>query len=194
MLAWLLDPIAAGLTRLYGRPLGHDVAIVFLLAFVLTVVVAARWSRSGSSGVTAALGVPLMSPSGTLRLVIATATMWRHAAGAQALGLAVAASLLALVLSVCPLALGASLVIQGEIARGVIYTLLGYLWIWMFLGLLPLWLVAGWYEYGFWQSVLGNGLLFLVLSAPEWLMARAHRAAPSAGDVTAHAAANEGSP
>ena len=194
MLAWLLDPIAAGLTRLYGRPLGHDVAIVFLLAFVLTVVVAARWSRSGSSGVTAALGVPLMSPSGTLRLLGATATMWRHARGAHAVVWAVAASVVALALSVFPLALGASLVIQGEIVRAVIYTLLGYLWIWMFLGLLPLWLVAGWYEYGLWQSVLGNGLLFLVLSAPEWLMARAQRAPPSAGDVTAHAAANEGSP
>jgi hypothetical protein len=109
MLAWLLDPIAAGLTRLYGRPLGHDVAVVFFLAFVVTVIVAARWSRSSASGVTAALGVPLMSPWGTLRLFAATATMWRHARGAHAVGWAVAASLVALVLSVCPLALGASL-------------------------------------------------------------------------------------
>jgi len=194
MLAWLLDPIAAGLTRLYGRPLGHDVAIVFIVALVLTVVVAARWSRSGSSGVTAALGVPLMSPSGTLRLFAKTSRMWQQAHGIRTVLWALAASLVAAGLSVLPLAVGASLVAQGETARGVIYTLLGYLWIWMFLGLLPVWLVAGWYAYGFWPSVLGNGLLFLVLSSPEWLMARAHRAAPEAGDATAHAAANEGAP
>ena len=64
----------------------------------------------------------------------------------------------------------------------------------MFLGLLPIWVVAGWYEYGFWQSLLGNGLMLLALSAPEWLLARAHRAAPAAGDVTAHAAVKEGAP
>ena len=191
MLAWLLDPIATGLTRLYGRPLGHDVAIVFLLAFVLTVVVAARWSRSG---ITAALGMPLMSPAGTMRLLVTTFAMWRAARGACAVAWALAASVVAAVVTMLPLAVGTSLVIQGEIARGVIYTLLGYLWIWMFLGLLPVWLVAGWYEYGFWQSVLGNGLLFLVLSSPEWLMARAHRAAPAADDLTAHAAAKEGAP
>jgi TM2 domain-containing membrane protein YozV len=194
MLAWLLDPIAAGLTRLYGRPLGHDVAIVFLLAFVLTIVVAARRSRPGSSGVTAALGVPLMSPSGTRRLLTTTLALWRGSAGTQAVSCALAATVIAVVVTAFPLAVGASLVLHGEIARGIIYTLLGYLWIWIFLGLLPVWLLAGWYEYGFWQSVLGNGLLFLVLSSPEWLMARAHRAAPAAGDVTAHAAANEGAP
>ena len=27
----------------------------------------------------------------------------------------------------------------------------------MFLGLLPIWLVIGWYEWGFWQSLVGNG-------------------------------------
>ena len=42
MLAWFLDPIAAGLTRIYGRSLGHDVAVVFVVAFVLTVIVTAR--------------------------------------------------------------------------------------------------------------------------------------------------------
>ncbi len=191
MLAWLLDPIAAGLTRLYGRPLAHDVAIVFLLAFVLTVIVAARWSRSG---ITAAVGVPLMSPWGTLRLLGATAAMWRGPGGTRAAMPALAACLLASALTVLPLAVGARLVLDGEVAPAVIYTLLGYLWIWMFLGLLPIWIVAGWYAYGFWQSLLGNGLMFLVLSAPEWLMARAHRAAPAAGDVTAHAAAKEGAP
>jgi len=36
--------------------------------------------------------------------------------------------------------------------------------------------------------------MLLALSAPEWLLARAHRAAPAAGDVTAHAAAKEGAP
>ena len=194
MLAWLLDPIAAGLTRLYGRPLGHDVAIVFLLAFVVTLVVAARWSRPGSSGVTAAVGVPLMSPAGTRRLLATTLAMWRAPRGMQPVLCALAASIIAVALTALPLAMGASLVLQGDVARGVIYTLLGYLWIWTFLGLLPVWLVAGWYEYGFWQSVLGNGLLFLLLRSPEWLMARAHRAAPVAGDVPAHAAANEGAP
>lgn len=194
MLAWLLDLIAAGLTRLYGRPLGHDVAIVFIVALALTIVVAARWSRSGSSGVTATLGVPLMSPSGTMRLLATTSAMWRQARGTPAVAWALAASLVAVALSVFPVAVGASLVAQGEIARGMIYTALGYLWVWMFIGLLPLWLFAGWYAYGFWPSVLGNGLLFLVLSCPEWLMARAHRAAPAAGNVTAHAAANEGAP
>jgi len=191
MFAWLFDSIAAGLTRLYGRPLGHDVAVVFLVAFVLTIVVAARWSRSG---VTAALGVPLMSPFGTIRLLGTTAAMWRQARGAHAVAFALAASVIALALTAFPLAVGIGLAFQGEIPRGVIYALLGYLWIWIFLGLLPVWLVAGWYEYGFWQSVLGNGLLFLVLSSPEWLMARAHRAAPAAGDLTAHAAAKEGAP
>ena len=107
---------------------------------------------------------------------------------------ALAACLLASSLTVLPLAVGARLVLDGEVAPAAIYTLLGYLWIWMFLGLLPIWIVAGWYAYGFWQSLLGNGLMFLVLSAPEWLMARAHRAAPAAGDVTAHAAAKEGAP
>jgi peptidoglycan/LPS O-acetylase OafA/YrhL len=191
MLAWLLDPIAAGLTRLYGRPLGHDVAVVFLLAFVLTVVVAARWGRFG---VTAAVGMPLMSPSGTMRLLGTTSAMWRNARGTHAVAWALAASVIAVALTMLPLAVGIGIASQGEIMRGVIYTLLGYLWIWMFLGLLPVWLVAGWFEYGFWQSVLGNGLLFLVLSSPEWLMVRAHRAAPAAGDLTAHAAAKEGAP
>src|SRR6266516_4009650 len=32
MLAWLLDAITSGLSRLYVRPLGHYVAIVFLVA------------------------------------------------------------------------------------------------------------------------------------------------------------------
>jgi hypothetical protein len=191
MLAWLLDPIAAALTRLYGRPLAHDVAIVFVLAFVLTVIVAARWSRSG---ITASVGVPLMSPWGTLRLFGATAAMWRGARGARAAAPALAACLVASLVTVLPLAAGVRLVLEGEVARAVIYTLLGYLWIWMFVGLLPIWVVAGWYAYGFWQSLLGNGLIFLVLSAPEWLMARAHRAAPAADDVTAHAAAKEGAP
>jgi hypothetical protein len=135
-----------------------------------------------------------MSPSGTIRLFATTSTIWRQAGGGQAVVWALAASLVALGLSMLPLAVGASLVAQGEIARGIIYTLLGYLWIWMFLGLLPVWLLTGWYAYGFWQSVLGNGLLFLLLSSPEWLMARAHRAAPEAGDLTAPAAANEGAP
>jgi hypothetical protein len=191
MLAWLLDPIAAGLTRLYGRPLGHDVAAVFLVAFVLTIVVAARWSRSG---ITAALGVPLMSPSGTIRLLGMTAAMWRQGRAPHAIVFALAASVIAVALTMFPLTVGISIALQGEVPRGVIYTLLGYLWIWIFLGLLPVWLVAGWYEYGFWQSVLGNGLLFLVLSSPEWLMARAHSAAPAAGDLTARAAAKEGAP
>src|SRR5439155_26745468 len=69
MLAWLLDAIASGLSRLYGRPLGHDVAIVFLVAFVFTIIVAACWSRFGSSGVTAAVSAPLISPSGAMRLL-----------------------------------------------------------------------------------------------------------------------------
>src|SRR5262249_53996499 len=140
MLAWLFDSIAAGLTRLYGRPLGHDVAVVFLVAFVLTVVVAARWSRSG---VTAALGLPLMSPSGTIRLLGTTAAMWRQGRAPRAVAFALAASVIAVALTIFPLAVGTSLALQGEIARGVIYTLLGYLWIWIFLGLLPVWLVAG---------------------------------------------------
>jgi len=194
MLAWLLDPIAAGLTRLYGRPLGHDVATVFIIALVLTVVVSTRWSRSASSGVTAAVGVPMMTPLGTIRLLAATSRIWRRQAGAHAAVWAIGASLVAVGLSAFPLAVGASLVSQGEIARGVIYTLLAYLWIWMFLGLLPVWLLAGWYAYGFWPSLLGNGLLFLLLSSPEWLMARARRAAPDAGDATARAAAHEGAP
>jgi hypothetical protein len=192
MLAWLLDPIAAGLTRIYGRSLGHDVAIVFLVAFVVTVIVAARWSRSG---ITAAVGVSVMSPRGTLRLLTTTMpAVWRGTGGATAAAFALAASLVAAGLTVLPLVVGTWLVVDGEPVRGIIYTLLGYLYIWMFLGLLPIWVVAGWYEYGFWQSLLGNGLMLLALSAPEWLLARAHRAAPAAGDVTAHAAAKEGAP
>jgi hypothetical protein len=192
MLAWLLDPIAAGLTRIYGRSLGHDVAIVFLVAFVVTVIVAARWSRSG---ITAAVGVSVMSPRGTLRLLTTTMpAVWRGTGGATGAAFALAASLVAAGLTVLPLVVGTWLVVDGEPVRGIIYTLLGYLYIWMFLGLLPIWVVAGWYEYGFWQSLLGNGLMLLALSAPEWLLARAHRAAPAAGDVTAHAAAKEGAP
>src|SRR5215467_11019550 len=85
MLAWLLDPIAAGLTGLYGSPLGHDVAIVFIVALVLTIVVAARRSRFGSAGVTAAVGVPLMSPSGTMRLFTTTSKRLRQAQGSHGL-------------------------------------------------------------------------------------------------------------
>lgn len=194
MLAWLLDAVASGLTRLYGRPLGHDVAVVFLVAFVATIIVAARWSRSGASGVTAAVGVPLMSPSGAMRLLATTATMARGAYPAKATALAIVALVVAWLINLFPLAVGASLVAQGEVARGVIYALLGYLWIWMFLGLLPIWFIVGWYAYGVWQSLVGNALMFLVLSAPEWLMARAHRAAQKAGDLTAHPAAKEGTP
>ena len=192
MLARLLDAIAAGLTRLYGRPLGHDVAVVFLLAFAVTIIVAARWNRPGSSGVTAALGVPLMSPSGALRLLSTTTTMLRGGDPAKATAFAMLALVVAGLVTLLPLAVGASLSAEGEFARGAIYTLLGYLWIWVFLGLLPVWLVVGWYEYGFWQSLLGNGLMFLVLSSPEWLMTRAHRAASKAGDLTARPAAKEG--
>jgi hypothetical protein len=194
MLAWLLDAIASGLTRLYGRPLGHDVAIVFLVAFVLTIIVAARWSRSGSSGVTAAVSMPLMSPSGAMRLLATACAMLRGASPARASALAILALVVAWLINLFPLAVGASLGAQGEIARGVIYALLGYLWIWMFLGLLPIWFVVGWYEWGFWQSLVGNGLMFLVLSSPEWLMTRALRAAQTAGDLTARPAAKEGAP
>src|SRR5438094_9995848 len=88
MLAWLLDAIASGLSRLYGRPLGHDVAIVFLVAFVFTIIVAARWSRFGSSGVSAAVRAPLMSPSGAMRL-LATASAFLHGSP-QAMGSALA--------------------------------------------------------------------------------------------------------
>ncbi len=192
MLAWFLDPIAAGLTRIYGRSLGHDVAVVFVVAFVLTVIVTARWSRSG---ITAAVGMSVVSPRGTLRLLTTTTpAIWRGTGGAKAAALALGASVLAAALTALPLVIGTWLVLDGELARGVIYTLLGYLYIWVFLGLLPIWVVVGWYEYGFWQSLLGNGLMLLALSAPEWLLARAHRAAPAAGDVTAHAAAKEGAP
>jgi hypothetical protein len=174
MLAWLLDPIAAGLTRIYGRPLGDDVALVCVVVFVLTVVVAARWNRAG---VTAAVGVSLISPRGTARLLITTTpAVWRRGDGMKPAALALGASAIAAAVTVLPLAVGAWLVLDGELVRGVIYTLLGYLYIWMFLGLLPVWVVAGWYEYGFWQSLLGNGLMLLALSAPEWLLARALRA------------------
>jgi hypothetical protein len=193
MLAWLLEPIASGLTRIYRRPLGQDVAVVFVVAFVLTILVAARWRRSGVAGVTAALGVPMMSPSGTLRLLITTRYEW-HRRELRSLTLTVAACVLASLLTLFPLVIGGSIAAQGDIARGVVYTLLGYLWIWMFLGLLPIWIAAGWYEYGFWQSLLGNGLMFVMLCAPQWLLARARRAAPAAGDPTAHAAAEEGTP
>lgn len=194
MLAWLLEPIASGLTRVYGRPLGHDVAVVFVVAFVLTVVVATRWTRSGTSGVTGALGVPMMSPSGTLRLLVTAPGECRDAREVRRAALTIAACLLASLVTLFPLAVGGSIAMQGDIARGVVYTLLGYLWIWMFLGLLPIWIVAGWYEYGFWQSLLGNGLMFVMLCAPQWLLARARRAASAAGDPTAHAAAEEGTP
>ena len=101
MLAWLLDPIAAGLTHLYGRALGHDVAVVFVVAFVLTVIVAARWSRSG---VTAAVGVSLMSPRGTLRLLTTTTpAIWRGTGGAKAAALTLLASGIAAGLTVLPL-------------------------------------------------------------------------------------------
>ena len=192
MLAWLLDPSAAGLTRIYGRALGHDVAVVFVVAFVLTVIVAARWTRSG---VAVAVGVSLMSPRETLRLLtITTPAIWRDRRGAKRAALALAASTIAAALTVLPIIAGAWLVLDGELARGVIYMVLGYLYIWVFLGLLPIWVVAGWYQYGFWQSLVGNGLMLLALSAPQWLLARAHRAAPAAGDVTAHAAAKEAAP
>jgi len=36
--------------------------------------------------------------------------------------------------------------------------------------------------------------MFLVLNSPEWLMARALRAAQKAGDLTARPAAKEGAP
>jgi len=193
MLAWLLEPIASGLTCIYGRPLGQDVAVVFVVAFVLTVILAARWSRSGVSGVTAALGVPMMNPSGTLWLLITTRHEWRRRE-LQSLALTVAACVLAFLLTLFPLVIGSSIAMQGDIARGVVYALLGYLWIWMFLGLLPMWIAAGWYEYGFWQSLLANGLMFVMLCAPQWLLARARRAAPAAGDPTAHPAAEEGTP
>jgi hypothetical protein len=191
---WILDLIAGALTRLYGRPLGHDVAVVFLLALVLTIIVAARWNRPGAAAVTASVGVPLMSPSGAMRLLATAVMMARGAYPMKATALAIAAAVVAWLIHLFPLAVGASLVAQGDIARGVIYALLGYLWIWMFLGLLPIWLIVGWYEYGLWQSLLGNGLMFVVLSAPEWLMARANRAAQKAGDFTAHRAAKEGTP
>jgi hypothetical protein len=194
MLAWLLEPIASGLARIYGRPLSHDVAVVFVVAFVLTVLVATRWSRSGASGVTAAFGVPMMSPSGTLQLLVTAPRLCRHPRELRSVALTIAACVLATLVTLLPLVVGSSIAMQGDIPRGVVYTLLGYLWIWMFLGLLPIWIVAGWYEYGFWQSLLGNGLMFVMLCAPQWLLARARRAEPAAGDPTAHAAAEEGTP
>src|SRR5207249_9866413 len=95
MLAWLLDAIASGLSRLYGRPLGHDVAIVFLVAFVFTIIVAARWSRFGSSGVTAAVSAPLMSPSGAMRLLATASAVLRGASPAEGSALAILAPVVA---------------------------------------------------------------------------------------------------
>ena len=83
--------------------------------------------------------------------------MLRGASPAKGSALAILALVVAWLINLFPLAVGASLRAQGEIARGVIYALLGYLWTWMFLGLLPIWLVIGWYEWGFWQSLVGNG-------------------------------------
>ena len=136
-----------------------------------------------------------MSPRETLRLLtITTPAIWRDWRGAKRAALALAASTIAAALTVLPIIAGAWLVLDGELARGVIYMVHGYLYIWVFLGLLPIWVVAGWYQYGFWQSLVGNGLMLLALSAPQWLLARAHRAAPAADDVTAHEAAKEGAP
>src|SRR5262249_40616233 len=114
--------------------------------------------------------------------------------GAHAVAFALAASVIALALTAFPLAVWIGLAFQCEIPRCVIYALLGYLWIWIFLCLLPVWLVAGCYEYDFLRTVLGYGLPVLVLSSPEWMMARGHRAAPAAGGLTAHAAPKEGAP
>src|SRR5438876_468091 len=117
MLAWLLDAIASGLSRLYGRPLGHDVAIVFLVAFVFTIIVAARWSRFGSSGVTAAVSAPLMSPSGAMRLLATASAVLRGASPAKGSALAILALVVAWLINLFPLAVGASLRAQGENAR-----------------------------------------------------------------------------
>jgi hypothetical protein len=104
--------------------------------------------RSGSSGVTAAVGVPLMSPAGARRLLATASAVLRGASSAKATALAILALVVACSVHLLPLAIGASLGAQGEVARGVVYALLGYLWIWMFLGLLPIWFVVGWYAWG----------------------------------------------
>src|SRR5438094_6932919 len=113
MLAWFLDPIAAGLTRIYGRSLGHDVAVVFVV--VLTVIVTARWSRSG---ITAAVGMSVVSPRGTLRLLTTTTpAIWRGTGGAKAAALAPGASGLGAALTALPLVIGTWLVLAGWLAR-----------------------------------------------------------------------------
>src|SRR5947199_6154624 len=141
MLAWLLDAIASGLSRLYGRPLGHDVAIVFLVAFVFTIIVAARWSRFGSSGVTAAVSAPLMSPSGAMRLLATASAVLRGASPAKGSALAILALAVAWLINLYPLAVRAILRAQGRSARGVVHALLGYLWAWVVPGLVPTWSV-----------------------------------------------------
>jgi hypothetical protein len=192
MLAWLLDPIAGGLSQVYGRPLGHDVAVVFLLAFVAAIVLAVRWSAVRPTILGAGAPLSLVRPPGLRRAWRAASTLRHDAPGRRVTALGRAAFGIAVAVNLVPLGLGASLVGQGEPVRGAIYAALGWLWVWFFVALLPVWFLIGWYEYGFWLSLLGNGLAFLVLSAPEWLLIRANRAAKRADDFTTGPATVEG--
>lgn len=138
MLAWLLDPIAGGLSQVYGRPLGHDVAVVFLLVFAAVIVLAIRWKtiKPGILGRTAPLA--LVRPTGVRRLLDTASTLLRGAPGARATVLVLVAVVIVWAVNVVPLGIGVALTAQGEPVRGVIYAALGYLWIWLFLALLPI--------------------------------------------------------
>lgn len=172
----LLASIAEALTALYGHPVGRDTALVFVVALVLTVVMTARWKTLRST--------PLAS--GPFRLFPLPTQGWaRTAASGRGHNGATAAATLLMVLALfvawginlAPLALGATVIAEGDIAHGLLYTILGYAWIWAFVALLPIWLVVGWYQYGVGASLIANSLMFVLLSVPGWLMAGAHRSA-----------------
>jgi len=172
----LLGSIADALTALYGRPVGRDAALVFVVAFVLTLIVTARWKTLRSTPLASGpFSLPVLNPAGHRR----------GASMAASTTLMVLALLVAWAINLMPLAIAATLIADGEPLRGVIYAALGYGWIWAFLALLPIWLVVGWYEYGVWTSLVGNSLMFLLLSVPGWLMAGAHCSARMAASTSA---------
>jgi hypothetical protein len=154
MITSLLDFIAGGLGLLYGRPLGHDAATVFLIAFGLTLLLSSRrwmWMSPPPSAV----------------------------GGTGPLG--IAAAILRWGIYLVPLVVGLHFLAQEDIARSLIYTALAIVWIHAFAPFLPLWIAVGWYGYGLWPSLLGNGLMFVALSVPGWLLTHAPRAHGAGG-------------
>lgn len=98
---------------------------------------------------------------------------------------AILALMLSWVYALGPLGVGLYFLTQAEMLKALVVPILIYLYVWLFLAFWPVWFLLGWYHEGFVASLLGTGITAVILLAPDWLMARAMRAAEKAAEIDA---------